>query len=549
MIKRFTRKVESVSMAALIIGVFSLASKFLGILRDHLLAKNFGATAELDVYYAAFRLPDLVMNLLILGIVSAGLIPVMSRFWQNKETKDKFWSLLNNLVNLYLLVFIGISIIFFIFMAPIMRVLTPGFSPEQMTQVVSLTRWMFLSPLLLGLSSIFGSGVQVHRQFVLYSLAPFLYNIGIIFGLVMLVPVYGIKGVVFGVITGAILHLLIQWSGMYHLGYRYRFHLNIYDKNVWHLLKLAFPRFLTLGLGQINFIIITAIASTLEEGSLSIFNFANNLQALPLSLFGISFAIASFPMLSRYFQKKDWENFYDLFFETLKQILFFLLPLTVVFILLRAQIVRLVLGAGKFDWQDTILTMETLGLFALSLFAQSLLPLFVRAFYAIENTVIPFLISLAGTILNVFLSYLLINCPVPEVFHNYLQSKTLGVLGLALAFSIANIFQLGLFWIILKKKLLYKTTKYYKLWLFLLKNFIAVIFLGLGLQLGKWLWGQVFDLSEAWQVLGQISLSSLFGGIFFYIIMKILKVQEFLYWEGKVLKKIKSLLYAKTKRS
>ena len=549
MIKRFTQKVESVSMAALIIGVFSLASKILGVLRDHLLAKNFGAGTELDVYYAAFRLPDLVMNLLILGVVSAGLIPVMSRFLENKENKKKFWGLLNNLVNLYLLTFTVISVIFFIFMSPIMKALTPGFTANQLAQVITLTRWMFLSPLLLGLSSIFGSGVQVHKQFVLYSLAPFLYNLGIIFGLVILVPIYGITGVVFGVLIGAVIHLLIQWSGMYHLGYRYKLHLDFKDRNIWRLLRLALPRFLTLGMGQINFIIITVIATTLNEGSLSIFNFANNLQALPLSLFGISFAIASFPLLSSHFQKKNWEDYYDLFYKTFKQILFFLIPLTVVFILLRAQIVRLVLGSGKFDWQDTILTMETLGIFAISLIAQSVLPLIVRAFYAIENTVIPFLVAVFSTAVNIALSYLLINCPVPSIFHNYLQSKTLGVLGLALAFSIANIVQLFLLWAILRRKVLSKKQKSYKVFIFLIKNITAAIILAIGLQFGKWLWGQIFDLSATWQVLGQMATAGLFGGILYYSIMKILKVEEFLFLESKIMNKIKSIIYAKSERT
>ena len=549
MIKRFTHQIQSVSAAAIIISAFSLITKFLGIFRDHLLAKNFGAGAELDIYYAAFRLPDFIMNLLILGVVSAGLIPIMTKYLAQGEKKEKFWDLLNNLVNLYFLTFGLIALIFLVFVGPIMKVLTPGFSPEQLETVVSLTRIMLISPLLLGLSSLFGSGVQVHKQFILYSVAPFLYNLGIIFGIIMLAPIYGINGVVFGVLIGAFLHLFMQWSGMKHLGYKYRWFFQPRNKDVKLLLKMALPRFLTLGMSQFNFIIITIVATTLAEGSLSIFNFANNLQSLPLSLFGIPFAIASFPILSSHFQEKSWEKYYDLFYKTFKQILFFVIPATVGFILLRAQVVRLVLGSGKFDWQDTILTMETLAMFTLSLIAQSLLPLLVRAFYAIENTITPFIIVFISTIINVILTYTLIDLPVPAIFHEYLQCETLGVLGLALAYSIGSIIQMVLLWIVLRRKVLIKKTKSYKVFKFIIQNIFASIFLGLGVQLGKWIWGQIFDLSESWQVLGQAGLAFLFGVSFYYVIMKILKVEEFLYWEKKILSKVKTILYANSKRS
>jgi putative peptidoglycan lipid II flippase len=302
-------------------------------------------------------------------------------------------------------------------------------------------------------------------------------------------------------------------------------------------------------MSQFNFIIITVVATTLNEGSLTIFNFANNLQSLPLSLFGIPFAIASFPILSSHFQKKSGDKYYDLFYKTFKQILFFVIPATVAFILLRAQIVRLVLGSGRFDWQDTILTMETLAMFTLSLIAQSLLPLLVRAFYAIENTITPFIIACVSTVMNVIFSYTLIHLPVPSIFHEYLQCETLGVLGLALAYSLGSIIQMLLLWIALRRKVLMKKTKSYKVFIFIIKNTIASIFLGFGISIGKNIWGRIFDLTEAWQVLGQAGFAMLLGGMLYYAIMKILKVEEFLYWESRILSKVKTVLYANSKRS
>lgn len=545
MLKKLLAQIDSVSIAAIIISVFSLLTKFLGILRDHLLAKFFGAGSDLDVYYAAFRLPDFIMNLLILGVVSAGLIPIMSKYLCQESGRDKFWKLLNQMVNVYLLVFGAISVVFFIFTEPIMHVLTPGFSDAQMEQVVYLTRFLFLSPLLLGLSSIFGSAVQVYKQFIIYSLAPLFYNIGIIVGIFFFAPIYGIQGVVWGVIIGAFFHLILNWFGMRALGYRYHFLLTQGNGDMKLLLKMSLPRFLTLALSQINLIYITTIATTLAVGSLSVFNFANNLQSLPLSLIGIPFAIAAFPLLSNYYQNAEWEKYFDLFYITVKKVIFFVLPATVIFILLRAQIVRLVLGSGKFDWNATILTMETLGIFALSLLAQSLIPLLVRAFYALENTVTPFLIALISTFLNVTLSYTLINLPVPSFLHEYLHSQTLGVLGLALAFTISNIIQLILLWKWLRHKIGDNRNKTYDLWRFVIKNLIATGAMAVSMQTYKFIWGTWFDLTVVWQVIGQIVISLLLGGIVYYLIIKLLNVPEFEEWESKAIKRIKDIFYGK----
>jgi len=549
MFKKLLTQIDSVSIAAIIISVFSLATKFLGILRDHLLAKFFGAGADLDVYYAAFRLPDFIMNLLILGVVSAGLIPIMSKYLCQESGRDKFWKLLNQMVNLYLLVFGVLSIVFLIFTAPIMAWLTPGFTDGQMEQVVYLTRFLFLSPLLLGLSSIFGSAVQVHKQFVIYSLAPLFYNIGIIVGIVFLAPMYGIKGVVFGVLIGAFFHLVLHWLAMRSLGYRYHLLLKQGNGDMRLLLRMSLPRFLTLALSQLNLVFITMIATTLASGSLSVFNFANNLQSLPLSLIGIPLAIAAFPLLSTYYQSIEWEKYFDLFYITVKKVIFFILPATVIFILLRAQIVRLVLGSGKFDWNATILTMETLGIFALSLLAQSLMPLLVRAFYALENTITPFLIAIVTTFLNVTLSYTLINVPVPGIFHEYLQSNTLGVLGLALAFSISNVLQLILLWKWLRHLIGENRNKTYDLWRFVGKNLIATAAMAVSIQTYKVIWGTWFDLTTVWQVIGQISVSLLLGGIVYYLVIKLLNVPEFNDWENKAIIRIKHMIYGKKQNS
>lgn len=393
---------KTITSAAIIIGALSLVSRFLGIFRDRVLAAHFGAGDVLDVYYAAFRLPDLVYNLLILGAISAGLIPVFAglldkRFGGKKEA----WKLINSVLNLlFVAVIVVCSILFFT--APyLMQIITPGFSGEKMDLVVGLSRVMFLSPIFLGLSAIFGSILQSFRRFFIYSLAPIFYNIGIIIGALYFVDIWGVYGLAWGVVLGSFLHMIIQIPATFAVGYKYNPILDLRNKNVRRVGRLMIPRTLTLIISQVNFLVITIFASTLAVGSLTIFNLSNNLQSFPLGVFGVSFAVAALPVLSSLAAKKKTKAFVSTISTTFRQILFFIVPISVLLYVLRAQVVRVILGSGQFDWLDTRLTTASLAIFVLSLFAQGALPLLVRGFYALHNTKTPFIIGLFTLLANV----------------------------------------------------------------------------------------------------------------------------------------------------
>ena len=403
MFKLFFRKINSASQtitsAAIIIGALSLVSRLFGIFRDRILASEFGAGDTLDVYYAAFRLPDLVYNLLILGAVSAGLIPIFAALLAKHKESDA-WRLINSILNILSLGLVVICVILFVAAPWLMPLITPGFPPEKMSLVVGLSRIMFLSPLFLGLSAIFSSILQSYRKFFIYSIAPIFYNLGIIVGALFFVPIWGIYGLAWGVVLGALVHMIIQFLPIFSVGYRYQFIFNFRDKYVRDVAKMMVPRTLALIVSQLNFLIITIIASTLAAGSLAIFNLSNNLQNFPLGIFGVSMAVAALPVLSTLWAEKKRDDFVNTISTSFRQILFFIVPISVLLYVLRAQVVRVILGAGSFNWYDTRLTAACLAIFCIGLFAQGTFPLIIRGFYALQNTKTPFYIGLASMVVN-----------------------------------------------------------------------------------------------------------------------------------------------------
>jgi len=529
MIKRlFSGQINNIALAALLVAFSSLASRFLGIFRDRILAGEFGAGDTLDIYYAAFRVPDLIFNLLVLGALSAGFIPILtglikdtnfSNFVSYQKSKNKeVWDLANNILNILVLSLFFLSIMGMIFAPGLVSMIAPGFSPEKQILTVKLTRLMFLSPIFLGISSVFGGILQSFKRFFVYSLSPIVYNLGIIFGALYFVPMNnifgGIDGLAWGVVLGAFLHMLVQLPLVYKLGFKHRFKINFKDKNVRKIFKMMIPRTLSLGISQINLLVITIIASTLESGSLSIFNFANNLQSFPISVFGISFAVAAFPTLSAlaFDRKKLVKNFSDIF----RQILFFIIPSTVLLLTLRAQIIRVIFGVGEFNWEDTILTMNTLAYFSLSLFAQASIPLLVRMYYARHNSKTPFFIGLVSAIINIFASLYF--------------TKKFGIAGLALAFSIASIFNFIFLWIFLRIEI--GEMDEFKIIYSSLKFSIAALISGISIQGMKLLVLDYIDMKTFLGVLFQGLFAGVIGIIIYLAISSLLKSEELFYFWG-----------------
>ena len=505
---------SSITSAAFLITATGLVSRVLGLFRDRLLASTFGAGDTLDVYYAAFRVPDLIYNLLIVGALSSAFIPVFAALLSN-DKEEEAWDMANGIMNLALCFIVAFSAVFAIFTPFIMKALTPGFSPDKLAQVVFFTRIMFLSPILLGISGILGGILTSYKRFLTYSLAPIFYNAGIIFGILVLVKIMGPIGLAWGVVCGGFLHLLSQHLFVGQLGFRHKWSLvaSLSNREVRKVFTLMIPRTMGIAVNQINLFVITIFASLLASGSLGVFNLAQNLQSVPLGLVGISFAMAVFPTLSSLFAQKKNEEFVNAFSETFRQIIFFVIPLSVFMILLRAQIVRVVLGAGKFDWEDTTLTFQCLEIFAFSLFAQSVTPLLARAFYAMHNTKTPFYIALISEAVNILAVIILIG--------------KYQILSLAIAFSLAAIVQMFLLLFALRME--FDNLDDRRIIISVGKVVGATFFAGLTVQLFKYLMSSIVDLERFVGVFSQLAVSSIAGILVFIIVAHLLKMEEYIY--------------------
>jgi putative peptidoglycan lipid II flippase len=449
--KLFNHESKNISSGALVIAVFYLLNGFLALLRNGLLASKFGAGRELDIYYTAFRIPDFIYVILISGAISAGFIPLFAE--KLKISKEAAWKFSNNiLTTLTLILAIG-AVLVAVFAPFLVKLIAPGFDLESQAKVALLVRIMMIQPVILGVSNIIVGLLQNFKRFFITSLAPILYNFGIVIGIIFFVPVLGLKGLAWGVVLGALLHLLVQLPSLKNLDFHFKFIPDFSSQNLKHIFTLMVPRMLGLVSTQINFLIVTIIASGLVKGSLSVFNFANDLQSLPQNIFAISFAISVFPVLAQISEKR--EEFLKTFSHTVKSILFFIVPIAVLYIVLRGLIVRLTLNYGNFDLAATIAASDALGIFAIGMIGQSLLPLMVRVFFATKDSIRPFLAGIAGNALSVVLCWTL--------------SQYFGVRGLALAFVIAGYLNLALLWSFLRRKMVISES------LGILKSFSRVI--------------------------------------------------------------------------
>lgn len=501
---------KSITGAALIIATATLTARLVGLMRDRILAHYFGAGHIMDAYYVAFKIPDLIYTLLIVGALTAGFIPTFTKLFTINEDKNKAWYLANNIFNITGIALI-ILCIFGLFFAPyIIPIIAPGFSLDNQSLTTSFTRIMFLSPLLLGLSMTLGGILQSLKRFVLYSIAPIFYNLGIIIGAVFLTKIFGPTGLAWGVVIGAFFHLSLMIIGAINSGWKWQPILDLKNIDTKIVGKLMLPRTIGSAIAEINILITTILATLLPIGSVAVYNYASNLQAVPTGIIGIPFALAVFPVLSAAAAKNDLSDFAIKLSETIRKILFLVIPLAILFMLLRAQIVRIILGTGQFDWSATIATADTLAFFSFGLFAQALIPLFSRAFYSLSDTKTPVLIAIFSEIITIILAIILM--------------KLLGVAGLALASSIGASIAIFLLYIFIRKKL--PTMESEKIVYSVFKISLASLFMGIVIQMLKYPLSIIFNMNYFLGVFGQATVAGLAGLAIYLLICYILRLPE-----------------------
>ncbi|MFA7193409.1 MAG: lipid II flippase MurJ [Candidatus Paceibacterota bacterium] len=463
MVKRiislFSKEISNIHQAAYLIAAFALLSQFLGLIRDRLLAGKFGAGLELDIYYAAFRIPDFIFTLIISLVSASVLIPFIIRALEkDSEYLKKFSDSIFTALALISFIF---GVVSFIFTPHLLSLVFPEYmSGEFAANLILLTRILLFQTVLLAFSGFYMSYVQVFQKFFIYALSPILYNFGIIVGIVFFYEKMGIAGLAWGVVLGALSHLVITIPVVLKQKIFPKFIYNPDWKIIREVLMLSLPRTIALAGNQVSILVMLAFAAIMTTGSVAIFTFAFNLQSVPLSIIGASYSMAAFPTLAKLFAKGETKIFIEYVVKAARHIIFWSIPITVLFIVLRAQIVRTILGTGEFSWNDTRLVSAALALFVISAVAQSLILLFVRGYYSTGETLKPLyfsIISIVVTISSVFLLYLLyLKSPhfvaLLESAMRVSSGKSSMVLILPIAFSIGQILNLVLLWASFDKK-------------------------------------------------------------------------------------------------
>lgn len=422
---------------AVIVGSSWILSKILGLFRERLIAGAFG-TSGADPIYAAFTIPDFIYGTLVLGSLLTAFIPVFIAYRQKDE--EEAWRISRSILNIIVVVFLGLGLILLLFADPIIRLLVGdkfGLAAQQTSG--QLMRIMSMNMLLFAVSNVFAGVLQASKQFVAVSLAPILNNVGAIAGILWLVPTLGPAGVAWGAVAGALLHCGIQAQAAWRVGWRPGAGAGRNHEGVKQIGRLLLPRTIGQSVTQIDQLVNVPIATRIGPANLTIFRRANILQDFPSSIVGVSLATVAFPVFVELLSQNRKEEFIQHFSRIVRQILFIIVPMTVLFIQLRAQLVRVAFGAAKVSWADTIASAQTLGFFALSFCAQALIPVLARSFYAMQDTKTPVRITTVAVGLDIVGSILL--------------GFSMGVTGLALSFTLSSILNAAWLFVVLHQRL------------------------------------------------------------------------------------------------
>ncbi len=425
---------ESVLSAATLIMFMVVASRVLGLIRQRILA-HFFVPDELSLFFAAFRLPDLVFEVLVFGTFASAFIPVFTR--SLKEGNDKAWKTAGIVVNIGLIIFVCFSVILSFHANFIYGILAPGYSGENRETIVKLARILFAAQGFFVVSYVLTGVLESLRRFLIPALAPLFYNLGIILGTIFLAPSMGLMAPVVGVVFGALFHFLIQLPLATKLGFRFIPSIK-FTPEVKKIGSLAAPRVLETLFLQISKTVELFFSSLISTASYTYYTFGNTLQLVPVGLFGTSIAKAALPTLAR--ESESPEKFKKTLLSALYDMSFLVIPIATFFIVLRVPLIRLVYGTDIFNWEATIQTGYVLSAFAIGIVTQSIASLLARSFYALHDTKTPVIVSISSILLIISLDFV------------FIRILGFGVWGLAVAFSIGSFVQaVTLFYLINKK--------------------------------------------------------------------------------------------------
>jgi putative peptidoglycan lipid II flippase len=411
---------RTLARAGIIVSGAFLVSRVLGWVRLVVIAHSVRDPAELDAFFAAFRIPDLLFQLVAAGALSSALIPIVTGLLQT-DGERRAWRVVSTVTNLMLAALVVLAVIVFLAADLLVPIYTSGFEPATMARTIELTRIMVLAPIFLALGAVATSVLNARGRFAAAAIAPIVYNLAIIGAALLLAPSLGAVGLALGVVAGSIGHLVVQLGPLRAIGFRYVPRIDAGDQAARRALGLMAPRAVGLGATQITFVVVTALATTVGVGAVTAFTVAFTLLQIPMGLIGVPLGVVLFPSLSREVASGRHAAFIGLLGQALRLIAFVMLPVAVLTALVRVEVVALLFGS--FTPAAITLTAETLLAFLVGLVAHALIAVLARAFYAHQDTVTPVLAAVGAVVVNTTLAVVLVG--------------PYGLPGLALAIAIA----------------------------------------------------------------------------------------------------------------
>ncbi len=412
---------SSLARAGVIVSSAFLVSRVLGYVRVVVIANAFPAT-ELDAFFAAFRIPDLIFQLVAAGALSSALIPIVSSLFTTGE-HARAWRVVSTVINLMLGGLVVLTVALFILAPVVVPIITPGFEGAKLDRTIELTRIMLLSPIFLAMGAVATSVLNAGGRFAASAVAPIVYNLAIIGGALILGPSLGIQGLALSVVAGSLGHLLVQLRPVVRLGFRYEPRIDLADRQAGKALTLMAPRAIGLGVTQITFIVVTALASLLGTGAVADFNFAFALLQIPLGIIGVPLGIVLLPTLSRDAAIGHEVAFASLLTRGLRLLIYVMIPISVLMAIVRQPVVDLLFGGGSILRSDLDLIALTLVGFVIGLTAHAMIAVLARAFYARQDTATPVAAAIGAVVVNTTLAVILVG--------------PLGLPGIALAIALA----------------------------------------------------------------------------------------------------------------
>jgi putative peptidoglycan lipid II flippase len=431
-------RTRALARAGITVTLLFLVARILGYLRYVVIAAAVPDPAQLDAFFAAFRIPDFLFQLVAAGALSSALIPVITGLFATEQAA-RAWRVVSTVTTLMLSTLLVLSALVLLFAPQLVALITPGFDDQQLALTVELTRVMVLSPLFLAAGAVATSVLNSRGRFGAAAVAPIVYNTAIIVGALLLVPVMGITGLAVSVVIGAAGHVLVQLPSVARLGARIVPHVDLRDAEARRALLLMAPRALGLASTQVVFLVMTSLASTLAAGSISVFTFAFSVLQIPIGVLGVPLGVVLLPSLSRVAALGETETFRRLLSRGLAMLAWVMAGITALGIVTASDVTRLLFGHGSVGEAALAATASALAVFLLGLPAHSMIAVVARAFYALQDTATPVAAALVAVGVNIVLANALIG--------------DLGVNGLAAAIAIGAWIELTLLAALLTRRL------------------------------------------------------------------------------------------------